>query len=78
MTALTRLESRPAHAESIPAAGSLKNTYAQLLLNVDDAQRKSLARTFLVGNFNRPKTCLRRCPGTCLPCQGLWNSTARR
>ncbi len=55
MTALTRLESRPAHAESIPAAGSLKNTYAQLLLNVDDAQRKSLARTFLVEQLQQAK-----------------------
>jgi hypothetical protein len=47
MTALTRLESRPARVEPIPTAGSLKSTYAQLLLNVDDEERKSLARTFL-------------------------------
>ena len=44
MTALTRLQSRPAHEQAISAAGSLMQTYEQLLLS-DDAH--ALARTFL-------------------------------
>ncbi|MGE8190259.1 iron-containing redox enzyme family protein [Pseudomonas sp. NPDC086278] len=44
MTALTRLESRPAHPQAIFADGSLKQTYEQLLLN-DGAE--PLARAFL-------------------------------
>ncbi|MFJ7283571.1 iron-containing redox enzyme family protein [Pseudomonas sp. NPDC099000] len=47
MTALTRLESRPAHEHPIPAAGSLKQAYEQLLLGDDPEQRRALARTFL-------------------------------
>jgi len=44
MTALTHLQSRPAHEQAMSATGSLKQTYEQLLLS-DAAQ--PLARTFL-------------------------------
>lgn len=47
MTALTRLESKPAHEHSIPGAGSLKQTYEQLLLSDDAEHQRTLARTFL-------------------------------
>ncbi|MBD9562659.1 iron-containing redox enzyme family protein [Pseudomonas sp. PDM09] len=47
MTALTRLQSRPAHEHVITVAGGLKALYEQLLLNDDDAQKHALARGFL-------------------------------
>ncbi|MHC8326323.1 iron-containing redox enzyme family protein [Pseudomonas sp. LB1P83] len=47
MTALTRLESRPADEHPIPAAGSLRQAYEHLLLGDDPEQRRTLARTFL-------------------------------
>ncbi|MHC8343655.1 iron-containing redox enzyme family protein [Pseudomonas sp. RT6P73] len=47
MTALTRLESRPAHEHPIPPDGSLKQAYEHMLLGDDPEQRRALARTFL-------------------------------
>ncbi len=50
MTALTHLQSRPAHEQAISATGSLKQTYEQLLSS-DDAQ--PLARTFLLAQLQQ-------------------------
>ncbi|KAA0968825.1 iron-containing redox enzyme family protein [Pseudomonas sp. ANT_H12B] len=47
MTALTRLESRPAHAHAMSSAGSMKQIYEQLLLSDDAAQQRTLAKSFL-------------------------------
>lgn len=47
MTALTRLESQPAHEHPICGDGSLKQTYEHLLLSGDSGQRRALARSFL-------------------------------
>ncbi|MDR7284425.1 hypothetical protein J2X84_003263 [Pseudomonas corrugata] len=50
MTALTQLQSRPAHEQAISATGSLKQTYEQLLLSDDAA---SIARTFLYAQLQQ-------------------------
>lgn len=47
MTALTRLESQPAHEHAIPTAGSLKQCYEQLLMNNDGEQRRALGQALL-------------------------------
>ncbi|MCP1519201.1 hypothetical protein J2Y74_003511 [Pseudomonas migulae] len=47
MTALTRLESQPAHELAIPTAGSQKQCYEQLLMSDDGEQRRALAHAFL-------------------------------
>ena len=47
MTALTRLESQPAHEHSISGVGSMKQIYEHLLLGEDAGQRRDLAQTFL-------------------------------
>ncbi|MHC8314763.1 iron-containing redox enzyme family protein [Pseudomonas sp. LB3P31] len=71
MTALTRLESQPAHAEPIPTAGSLKNTYEQLLLNVDDEERKALARTFLAEQLEQAQDLPEELPRELSALQGF-------
>ncbi|MHC8367380.1 iron-containing redox enzyme family protein [Pseudomonas sp. ZT5P21] len=53
MTALTRLESRPAHEHAITTAGSLKQCYEQLLLGDDAEQRRALGKTFLDAQLQR-------------------------
>jgi len=53
MTALTRLESRPAHEHAIPAAGSLKQCYEQLLLGDDAEQRHAIGKMFLQAQLQR-------------------------
>ncbi|MHC8354615.1 iron-containing redox enzyme family protein [Pseudomonas sp. LB3P81] len=55
MTALTRLESRPAHEHAIPTAGSLKQCYEQLLLGDDAEQRRALGQTFLEAQLQQAK-----------------------
>ena len=47
MTALTRLESRPAREHLMTATGGVKSFYEQLLLSDDDAIKTPLARRFL-------------------------------
>ncbi|MGF6330095.1 hypothetical protein ABH909_002973 [Pseudomonas sp. BS3782 TE3695] len=47
MTALTRLESRPAHEHVMTANGGVKSFYEQLLRSDDDAKKHALARGFL-------------------------------
>lgn len=47
MTALTTLESRPAHEHPMSGAGSTKQMYEQLLLSDDAEVRRTLARDFL-------------------------------
>ncbi len=47
MTALTRLESRPAHEHPIPGAGTTKQIYAQLLQSDHAEHRCALAHSFL-------------------------------
>ncbi|HCS46360.1 MAG TPA: hypothetical protein DIW52_26755 [Pseudomonas sp.] len=53
MTALTRLESRPAHEHPIPGAGSIKQIYEQLLLSDDAQYRHALAQGFLHTQLQR-------------------------
>ncbi|VVN49339.1 hypothetical protein PS862_03169 [Pseudomonas fluorescens] len=53
MTALTRLESRPAHEYSIPGAGSVKQIYEQLLLSDGAQHRHALAQSFLQTQLQR-------------------------
>lgn len=53
MTALTRLEDKPAHEHAIPTAGSLKQCYEQLLLGDDAGQRRALGKAFLQAQLQR-------------------------
>ncbi|MHC8320964.1 iron-containing redox enzyme family protein [Pseudomonas sp. GB2N2] len=53
MTALTRLESRPAHEHAIPTAGSLRQCYEQLLLGDDTEYRLALGQSFLETQLQR-------------------------
>ena len=53
MTALTRLESRPAHEHTIGGAGCIKQIYQQLLLSDDAQQRRALAQRFLQTQLQR-------------------------
>jgi hypothetical protein len=53
MTALTRLDSQPAHEHAISIAGSMKQTYEQLLLSDDTEQQRALAQAFLQVQLQR-------------------------
>jgi hypothetical protein len=53
MTALTRLESRPAHECPICDVGSIKQIYQQLLLSDDAHHRHALAQSFLQTQLQR-------------------------
>lgn len=47
MTALTPIQSQPAHAQAVQHSASLRHCYEQLLLGEDAQRRRELARTFL-------------------------------
>jgi hypothetical protein len=63
MTALTRLESKPAHEHAISSAGSMKQIYEQLLLNDDAMQRRALAQRFLATQLQQAADLPEDMPG---------------
>ncbi|MEX5688705.1 MULTISPECIES: iron-containing redox enzyme family protein [Pseudomonas] len=63
MTALTRLESKPAHEHAISSAGSMKQIYEQLLLNDDAMQRRELAQRFLATQLQQAADLPEDMPG---------------